>query len=310
MGIVNRQHEELHTTNVSPRVMQLMTDLNNLYTAPAVPPIPDLPSTSTLMRTRSRLSWRVRGILIAAFTALCTGGLSSYFHMQSVTSVSAQTVLHRAVLALPHDINPDMVTHIKSESQDSNGSHLFADIWMRRSADGTLLLMSSRTWDSHGTLQGRELLNGTTRMTLDGVTHVAHIVTGIPPTAPVRSAEQNSPSWTAILTSAQQGARQDLRLLPQETVDGSSVYVLEETHAVNDLGVVGKSVRRLYIDVHSYAVRRIGSDDFDAQGNLLNSTTQNLSYENVPVASVPSSVFTMDLPQDGNTTTAVYTGPR
>lgn len=262
------------------------------------------PSTRRPRAARFRMRGRITSLVAAVLLAL--GGAIGYLRWQAPTAVSAQTVLRRAVAALP-DAGPQQVIHIVdrryyTESRPGpRGPRTYvmegtSDLWVQQDAHG---LVTRLDWTERLTETGvrgvrviHTVAAGLTRAVYDSEGRAATITTGIPPTAPERRADPHVPDWVGMLRAAQQGTAGNVHLLGQQMVAGARVYAVSYTfpHAA------GVTIT-YYIDAHSYDLRALDATTIDVSGHLVSSqTVRVIQYTAVPLSAVPARVFTFTPP--------------
>ncbi len=262
------------------------------------------PPTRQPRASQHRMRGRIVSLVAAVLLALA--GAAGYLRWQAPMAVSAQTVLRRAVAALPA-AGPQQVVHIVdrrhyvmarpgSRGVTTDVTDGVSDLWVQQDAHG---LVTRLDWTERLTqtgVRGVRLIHtvaaGLTRAIYDSQAHAATITTHIPPTAPERRADPHVPDWVGMLHAAQRGASGNVHVLGQQTRDGARVYAV-----IYSLPHAPGVTITYYIDAHTYVLRALDATTVDVSGHLISAqTVRVLQYTSVPFSAVPTGVFTFTPP--------------
>jgi hypothetical protein len=286
------------TGGVSARLTHDLDDLYRLSTPSArldATILPGLRGHGVNPSPRNRL-WRVRllpsrmaGIAVAF--ALVMASTLTYLHGQSPTSVSAQTILNRAVSA---ELAPDQVTHFTFRLTASNGYTGSLEEWIQADASGApSRLALSRTVLENGnpvsSLDQRLVQSGNAAQVYDPASNTVTSVQG----------DQLDQPWETIIPGtylaqklsgrAQTGSppqpaqKGNGPIASQHTLDGVSVYVVNLISLNAD--------RMLYVDAQSYVVRGA-----DWQESGVAWQARLLRYDTMPASDAPAGTFALSAP--------------
>lgn len=319
----HERYPDLLGEQADPQLVRCVTDLDDTCSAFRLPARRDaaivraLAQQMTDQRQRTHgvrhapvLTWlsvpwrQTRGRLasVTLVLLLALSGAVGLLRLQSPTPVSAaQVILQRAAAAL-HAASSDQVIHttytitapggVTIVGSGTTGSPVALDVWIHRDASGALteaITFSTST----GSLLGRAILTDQTATTYDAASNT--IQTGaVSPESPVLAHPFDAASLAQVVPALAQGADQTARLLPPQTLDGSTVDVVE----VNRTDTAGDTTPRtvtLYVDAHTYVLRRLDVTTGTAP-SISSATVQLVRYATVPLADVPAHTFTLNAP--------------
>ncbi len=259
---------------------------------------------------------RLRVASVAAAVLLALSGVAGYLRWQTPTPVSAQTILRQTAVALQpaelaqvtHDISAVHVVNAPGVSSGVSGltaPDVTVDEWTQRDVRGTIVRQDTMFTDPHGSLLQHTVQNGRTLKIYNAQVRVT-TVTIVTPSAPAPNQVIPNPFDTASLRQfvldAQQGTNKEARVLPQQTLDGAAVYVVQVTHTPPSDPQANATTPHqyavtLYIDQGSYAVHKIDIAVVNTAGNVVSSTTlQVVRHEVVPATDVPMRIFSLHAP--------------
>ncbi len=270
---------------------------------------------------------RVASLVSAALIALA--GLGAYTQHQAPTPASAAQILHRAALTMTPPAGDDLIRQVLAyDGSGANSSpllHWTATQWVRFAADGSIDRLDSAIVVD-GRVEHREVLNDKDYWGYMGAGFKAKgPVASVSPAAPLRPAHGfNGIVWPIELMTEPRdlGALRGLlmaaatkaaaityetRLLPQRTVDGHRVDVVQVVHRWPDIvnGVSIPSSRdgatmetaTFYIDAANSVLRGVDERDQDAQGaTVATGRLRVVAYEVIPAADAPADTFTYTPP--------------
>lgn len=241
------------------------------------------------------------------------GSFLGYNHLASPTPASASQILHRAAAALAPPTNA--VVHETSVWTYGPGAQdwVSADVWTAVDSNGNPMAAALRHRLPDGTLQYVEVLEASgTFWTYDPPSKTVWRSTWTPgqplfvpppakdPMAILYLAKQtmNSPqspaATRALLDQAAQG--KDATLLPDQTIDGHSVHLVQITRSDQD-PAGSSTVITIYIDASSYLIRRVEMRGVDSSGATLSDSHLDVtSYDVVSPSQVPSGTFSFTPP--------------
>jgi hypothetical protein len=248
---------------------------------------------------------------------IALGSFVGYSRVQAPAPVSAAKLLHRAAHALaapaPGDIlheRTSLTAHFLIPRQGEGAATTYSlstEQWARFAPNDVIDRFSLAFFDDQG-LMNRLILNDHDSWSWNPR---QNLVTHDPPyTMKLHAPEdgllypkllmiqpQNLAAIHALIQSA--ASRDDARLLPEQTLDGRTVDVVEvtirptEPDGKPDLSAntVDREVLTVYIENGSTVVR-IDQRSFDAQGETMNDATLRINeYQIVPESQVPANTF-------------------
>lgn len=263
----------------------------------------------------TRWSPRLRlGSLLAALL-LALGGAATYVNLHGATPVSAQAILRRAAAALPRAL-PDQVVHQTSllyfGPRDNFGLYqkslvtgpvtVSVDQWTQLDATGAISQQVTTLTNGAGSLLARMLQvgrdvriyypgDGTIQSMIASHGHSSYWVDQLPGRADPRQ----------FVLAAAQGLIPNTRLLPQQTLDGAPVDVVEMSYPTPVMP--GYTVRGgahtevLYIDARTYALRDVEENMQTAQGDWEVSLRMRVTGSTVlSLSDAPAGAFALGAP--------------
>jgi outer membrane lipoprotein-sorting protein len=269
---------------------------------------------ATARRRHAGVGMRPRLIPVAAALALTLGGLGAYLHWPAPTPVSAQSILRHTAAALsasdPGQATHDVFAVHTSWAPGVATAGLTAadlapdttyDAWVQRDVDGTVMHEDIKATDPHGALLMHVVQDGWTLTVYDaktGTTTTTRQNPAAKPLTPVIPDPLDVDSLRQFVIDAQRDANQDVRALPQQTLDGSLVDVIQVSHTrprgLQDTPATPRQYSgTLYVDARTYAFRKLEMSVSDDGGNAFSVTVQDLRHEVVPLADVPAQVFSL-----------------
>lgn len=293
---------------------QALADLDRAYTAAPPPRLRETMDSAVYARMaastvrrpspvmRGRRLARTRLVPLAAALLLALSGVAGYLRLQTPATASAQVILHRAAAVLR--LAPDQVAHATysvavsaaSSAKGAGGLTGTADVWVQADASGvptrsaqTLTTAKAGTYSrfiqigSHSYAYNPEL-RGDNVIVLDGT--------------------RGRPSWllpadvfdgasvTQQLSALAAQSPQRVQLLPQQTLDGHAVDVIEVD------GWINRPAQRtiFYFDAQSYALRGFDASSLDPSYAMPTWQARLLSATSLPAAAVPPGTFTLNAP--------------
>ncbi len=289
-----------------PRVARLVADLDTAFATlpPAHVRAAMIHAIEQRMaeraRAASRRPWTVVGVRVAAVAAtlaLALSGVLAYLSGRSATPVSAQTVLSRAVAA--SRLAPDQAAHLIyafSPGIAGRGGGMAGpmDVWLQADARG-----ATARWAATQTIYGaagsvaavqRGVLIGGTgqRYVYDPHANAVAISDATTQSFSLGGLDLFDPSGVAVyLAKAAQGAPGQARLLPQQTLDGVTVDVVQLPGDPQQ----GSPPMTAYFDAQSYLFR--GADLTSGPYTLRMRVTAD---DTVAASAVPPQAFALDVP--------------
>ncbi len=267
------------------------------------------PPTATARGRRLGAGMRPGVAPVAAALALALSGLGAYLHWSAPTPVSAQSILRHTSAALSA-AGPDQATHdvfavhtLRTPGLATAGltaadlaPDTTYDSWVQRGADGTIVHEAISATDPHGTLLMHVHQDGWTLSVYDaktGTTTTTRQNPAVTPLTPVIPDPLDADSLRQFIINAQHNANQDVRTLPQQTLDGSLVDVVQVSHTrprgPQDTPATPRQYTgTLYVDAQTYAFRKLEMSVSDDEGNVFSGTVQSLRHEVVPLSDVPA----------------------
>lgn len=205
------------------------------------------PSLTTTPTRRSTTAWhapRLRLAAIGAAAAFVLGGSVAYTHLQPAVPVSAQTILRQATLALSSPSPSDVVHETstlylgpgQSEGTDrqrllTGPDTMLLQQWAQLRSTGITRRQMTIGTSATGSLIFKALQSGRSLRVYSAVDNSLESVS-VPKgqavtwtTNPLTSADPR-----ALIQAALHGGAPRVRLLPQQTVLGHHVYVVELTY--------------------------------------------------------------------------------
>ncbi len=265
--------------------------------------------TTPAHRHRLGAGIRRRVAPVATALALALGGLGAYLHGLAPTPVSAQSILRHTAAAFSA-AGPDQATHDVFAVHTlwtrglSTAGLTAADLapdstydsWVQRDADGAIMHEDIRATDPYGALLMHVVQDGWTLSAYDaktGTTTVTRQNPAATPLNPVLPDPLDADSLRQFVIAAQGDANQDVRALPQQTLDGSLVDVVQVSHTrphgSQDTSATPRQYTgTLYVDAQTYAFRKLAMSVSDDTGNVFSGTVQSLRHEVVPLSDVPA----------------------
>lgn len=270
----------------------------------------------TLAPRRSR-PLRLRVASIATAVLLALSGVIGYLRWQAPTPVSAQMILRGTAAAL-RSAAPDQVTHDVSTVHTISAPGISAGVsgltnpdvtvnqWTQRDVHGFIARQDTLFTDPKGTVLQHTVQNGTMIQIYTTQAHYTVVMTTTP-SLPAQDQVIPDPFDTASLRQfvldAQQGTGHDARVLPNQTLDGVTVYVIQVIHTLPvDPQVNAATTPRQYtvtlcVDKGSYAIHKLEEMAVNAKGQFLTSSTMRVvRHEVMPVSAVPAGIFTLHTP--------------
>jgi hypothetical protein len=261
---------------------------------------------------------RARLISIAAAVALALGGSAAYLlRVQAPTPVSAQTVLRHAAATLNLD-GPDQVLHDVSMVHTASAPGISAGVsgltdpdvvvnrWTQRDAHGMVLRDDILFTNPADVLLQHTVQNGQTLQLYNAQSRTTVIMTmtqAAPPQQQVIPDPFDPASLRQFVLDAQRGVGRGVHLLPQQTLDGAAVYVVQVVHTlpVDPRADAAKTTHQftttLYVRADTYAIRKLEIASDNAKGEFLSSSTaQIMQHEVIPLTDVPAQTFSLRAP--------------
>jgi len=281
---------------------------------------------------------RVASLASAALLALA--GLGAYTQLHLPTPASAAQILRRTALAMAPPAGSNLLrqvlTYDGSGASSSPLLHWTATQWVRFAADESIDRLNS-TIVVNGRVEHREVLNNKDYWGYMGAGFKANGPgASVSPAAPLRPARgsdgivwpielmtepQDLGSLRGLLMTA--ATKDETHLLPQQTIDGRLVDVVQVVHRWPDIvnGVSIPSSRdgatmetlTFYIDAASSVLRGVDERDQNARGaTVATGRLRVVTYEVIPAADAPADTFTYTPPPGlpvWRCTTVVYVTP-
>ena len=265
-----------------------------------------------------RYGWGMRLASIAAAVVRALGGAAAYYwRVQAPTPVSAQTVLRHAAAALT-PAPPDEVVHVMSTHYYGDHSSFGTGNQTLGSGPITVTIDQLTQYTATGAIS-QQVAVGTT---ITGTLLFRMVQTG--PMARLYGTRSNIVeefgmpqntgfSWAdntfgvapqQLVLAARQNALPHVRLLPGQTLDGVTVYVVESSYtAPTPPGVTAGTVRspryvfRLYIDAQNYTIQ--GMDSLEADPGAALHVVESMRVtkrETTPLSALPAGTFALNAP--------------
>jgi hypothetical protein len=276
------------------------------------------------LRARRTLPLRLGSLGMVLVIAL--GGILGYLRLQPPTQVSAAQLLHRAAQTLaaplPGDVlheRTSLTAHILIPAQGEGAPSTYSlstEQWAHFAPDDVIDRFSLSISDDQG-LVDRLILNDRASWSFDPrhnlVTHDPPYTMKLPVPEDgiiypklLMIQPQNVTAIHALLQSA--ASRDSARLLPQQTLDGRTVDVVEVTIPFTEpdgkpdlsANTVAREVLTIYIGAGS-TVARIDQQSFNAQGDTMDDATLRIGeYQILPQSQVPAGTFDFTPPPGAN----------
>jgi len=272
---------------------------------------------------------RMRVASLASAALLALAGLGAYSHLHPPTPVSAAQILRRAARAMAPSAGGDLLRQVLAfdgSGANANASrHWTAMEWARFAADGRIDRLDS-TIAVDGRVEHREVLNDTDYWAYMGAGFKPNgPVAYVYPAAALRPARgsggivwplqlmtepRDLGALGGLLLSAATTAAEttyETRLLPQQTVDGHRVDVVQVAHrwpvAIGGVSVPASrdgattETATFYIDAASHMLRGVDERDQDARGaTVATGALRVVAYAVVPAAEAPAGLFSYTPP--------------
>lgn len=257
-----------------------------------------LPRAPRLALVRARLLPAVAALLLAL------SGMASYLRLHGAAPVSARTVLQRAAGALA----PGQAAHVTYSVTMTPGSEklgaLTADVWVQADTNGAPALTAQTL-----TAGQRGALTAYRAVAIDGhyyaydASHQAILLdpqTRADPSWLLPTGVLDGAGIAQVLATLQQRSPQRVQLLPEQTLDGVQVDVIQVE------GWTDRPAQRttFYFDAQSYLLRGFDAVSDDPSYPTPAWQARLSAYAGMPAASVPARTFSLDAPA----TARVYAG--
>jgi len=268
-----------------------------------------------LGRTRSRL------ISLAVVAVVTLSGLFGYMRLDSATPASAAQILRHAAGALATTGTAQVVHEIivEQETVPHDANSLTHEQWTQLNSEGQPVAVDEYAVVG-GSTTGRMVADAQGHLWSDGGsgsifetawTPGKPLFSGPPPSDPMAilflakqtaNTPQDPAAMQSILLAAAGGKDGDVRLLPQQVIDGHTVDVVEvsRSSAGQNWRPAPNATRELvdiYIDASSYLIRRIDMRGVDEQGTTVSDETMSITlYQVLSPSEVPPGTFTFTPP--------------
>lgn len=275
-----------------------------------------------------RYGLRARLISIAAAVALALGGSAAYLlRVQAPTPVSAQTVLRHAAATLAAT-SAGEVSHVMSTFYFGPNSSFGAGSQTLGSGPITYTVDQQTQYDATGAIS-RQVASGTT---ITGTLLFSMVRTGqaarlygpranaVEEFAVPRSVGfswADNPLGVAprqLILAVQRDKLQNVRLLPQQSFDGATVYVVESSYTdlappgAPETGVrLSRHIFRLYIDAGTYAIQ--GMDSLQVDAGAAPRIVENMRVtkrETMALSSLAAGAFALHAPASARVVRSSY----
>ncbi len=270
--------------------------------------------TAPARQHRPGVKMRRRVASVVAAFALALAGLVTYLRWPAPTPVSAQSILRHTVAAFSasdpsqatHDV---LAVHTSWTPGTTTGGFTAADLtpdttydaWVHRDASGAIAREDIRATDVRGTTLLRAVQDGRTLTVYDAKTGTTQITTPDAAAQPHNALfpdPLDADSLRQFVLAAQQGTDQEAHVLPQQTIDGATVDVVQVTR-MQLLDARGTGVptphrytATLYVDAATYILRKLEMEiDNPAGAVVASGVVQDLRHEVVFLSDVPAKVF-------------------
>ena len=304
-----------------PALARLVADIDQALRAPAPPPAlrfalqrelhqrtgvvshPRRPRTGSLSWQPTR-RWAAS---LGAVLVLAVSGVIGYLRLTPPTPVSAAQLVLRHAAAVFRAVPPDQASHAiytMTPAPPSTSVYLFGvtapmgtlDTWIQLDAGGavaqqaTTIYSGTATTATTATTVNRIVQTGQTAMIYDA--RAGTVMTTTVPADDLSSYHLfNAAGLYRFVQAAAQDSAQHARLLPQQTLDGHTVDVVE----IDQPRYLEKET--LYIDARTYVLRQIDAATITAAGVPLDALTLHLlRADTVPLSSVSDRTFALDAP--------------
>ena len=262
---------------------------------------------------------RARG-RVAAFAAallLALSGVAGYLRWQQPTPVSAQDILrHVAAVLQPagpghvvHDVSTTLTTSAPGISAGVSGlttPNVTIDQWTQRDVNGLITRQDTTFSDPQGTVLQHAVQNGSTLQLYNaqaGATFVMTATQAVTQGPIIVPDPFDTASLRQFVLDVQQGTNPDAHLLPGQTLDGVTVYVIQVVRTLPGISQANpetsphKSIVTLYVDSGTYLIHELDISSANVQGHVLSSTVLRVvRHEVMLLSAVPPSVFTLHTP--------------
>ncbi len=246
--------------------------------------------------------------VLAAVPLLALGALSGHADARRRGPVSARTVLARADAALPaaspdrvfHQISTLSYTATAPAAQGLPDRVSTIEQWARFDDHNAVIQQATTITGATGALLTRTVQDGNTIRTYSAKDNTVTTIT-LPPSlgGGIGMGDPFGVAYTRQLVRTAQNGSQNVRLLPQQTLDGVTVDVvaLNSTVPVSATSAQTTTAARtvtttLYVDAHSYAVRGLDLSETGGAGLPAFAVSLRVRAQSVvALAAVPADAF-------------------
>jgi len=268
-----------------------------------------------MMTSGTRLLTRL-GVL-AAVPLLALGALAGHADARRLGPVSARTVLARADAALPaaspdrvfHQISTLSYTATAPAAQGLPDRASTIEQWARFDDHNAVIQQATTITGATGALLTRTVQEGNTIRTYSAKDNTVTTFT-LPPSlgGGIGMGDPFGVAYMRQLVRAAQNGSQNVRLLPQQTLDGVTVDVVALNSTVPLSATSGQTTTAartvtttLYVDAHSYAIRGLDLSETGAGIPTFAFSLRVREQSVVALAAVPVGVFAFNPPANART---------
>jgi hypothetical protein len=321
---IEERYADLLGAQSTPAVKRLVRALDAVCAPPASPRAPQLDAamarvlqarttvlrhTATARKHRSLMGMRLRLVSLVAALLLALSGVAGYLRLAGPTPAAAQTmrILHRAAAAL--HLSPNQAAHVAysvtvtvggiadPSGKAAGGLTGTADVWIQADASGAPTLSAQTlTMDKPGMTSryiqmGQQVYAYNPEMRGDNTIMLAPEARGHASWL-VPNDVFDAASATQELSTLATQSPQRVQLLPQQTLDGHTVDVIEVD------GWTNRPAQRttFYFDAQSYVLRGFDATSQDPSYPMPSWQVRLRSYATMPAADVPPHTFTLNAP--------------
>ena len=254
--------------------------------------------------------------VLAAVPLMALGALAGHADARRLGPVSARTVLARADAALPaaspdrvfHQISTLSYTATAPAAQGLPDRASTIEQWARLDDHNAVIQQATTITGATGALLTRTVQEGNTIRTYSAKDNTVTTFT-LPPSlgGGIGMGDPFGVAYMRQLVRAAQNGSQNVRLLPQQTLDGVTVDVVALNSTVPLSATSGqmtaaRTVTTLYVDAHSYAVRGLDLSETGGAGIPTFAFSLRVREQSVvALAAVPVGVFAFNPPANART---------
>jgi hypothetical protein len=272
---------------------------------------------------RGRIAARVLSLAAAALVAL--SATFGYQHLQRPSAVSAAALLRHAAAAtagageVVHEVTVSHVSGVPLPPGESHFNDVTIEQWTRLNADGNPTAYDLQRSNPAPGLLGSRTVGEANGVLWDVDQNYPSVVgkrswspgTAFAPPLPASDPKailfllkqtadtpQAPGAMHGLLLAAANGSARETVLLPQQTLGGKTVDVVQVTRTAAEVGLppasgVAQETLTIYLDASTYLVRRLDMRDLNDKGGTVDDSVLDVTtYEVMPPSAVPAGTFT------------------